>query len=103
MYITRQGSVSTSGTKLYEAKKIPVIITRLMFSNTSGVAYTITLKKHSVSSGASTVQVYTFDCPAGCIFEDTGPYTLDVSEYFLVTSSVSDTVFILEGNDQNIR
>lgn len=94
---TSQGTLSTSGTIIHTAPDNNVSELRYMRFNNS-LAYTLTVSKYTLST-TTTTQVYSVNLSAGDTITDSFPYFLNEGDYITVTSSISGTTFIAEGED----
>lgn len=94
---TNQGTLSTSGTIIHTAPDNNVSELRYMRFN-NPLAYILTVSKYTAST-TTTTQVYSVTLSAGDTITDSFPYFLNEGDYITVTSSVSGTTFIAEGED----
>ena len=94
---TNQGTLSTSGTIIHTAPDNNVSELRYMRFN-NPLAYTLTVFKYTLAT-TTTTKVYSVNLSAGDTITDSFPYFLNEGDYITVTSSISGTTFIAEGED----
>lgn len=89
------GEVSTTGTIFFVTPVNTISkVVSMRFNNPA--AYTLTIKKHNVTSGV-TITVYSLTLSAGDTITDTFSYTLNSGEYLSATSNVPGTSYLLIG------
>jgi len=95
---TSQGTLSTTGTKLYEARGDSAVVTRLMITNIDGTSCNITVKRYDYKTRTLT-QIFQYNLLSGYVYEDTGPYLMNARDYFIASSDQPNTTFLIQGND----
>lgn len=101
--ISKQGSVSTSGTILYTGSSGGVLLTKvstLRFNNPA--AYNLVLEKYE-SATATTSVIYDLSLSAGDTLTDNFTYALNPGDQLIATASITGTTYYVYGIDYAVN